>query len=178
MLEVIIGSRSRREILRLLFTPERPVLHLREMSRFAQLSPPALSRELNKLAAIGLVTITRSAAVTRYQATAEHPFFQPLCDLVRREYGIIDAITAALAGDSINAAWIIGDGLTRPTEPLEIRIQSDLPFREINKRLIPVGNSIGREIRFRVVPPEDAPDKRHREKWFALWQSEAKNNGH
>ena len=48
MLQKLLGSQARVEILKNLFTLERKTVHLRELSRLSQLSAPVLLRELRQ----------------------------------------------------------------------------------------------------------------------------------
>ena len=59
MLQKLLGSQARAEILKNLFTQEHKSIHLRELSRLSGLSAPVLQRELRQLEALGIVTIQK-----------------------------------------------------------------------------------------------------------------------
>ncbi|GEM_PF-4871837 len=176
MLDIIVGSRARTEILRLLFTPERPMLRLRELAALSGLSVPTLSCDLRKFAAGELVIRERRGREIFCFANDMHPFFQPLCDLVRMTYGTISALLSALSGDDILDVYLAGDCLNRPTAPLEILILSERPYRKINRRLIPVGNGLGRDIRIQVMTPRNFSAMHNHSQWHALKKFEAKKS--
>ena len=84
MLDKLIGSKSRAEILRLLFTPEAPACYLRKLARKAGYSAPVIHRELRNLLEIGLVRQNSDGNRINFSANREHPFHEPLCELVAR----------------------------------------------------------------------------------------------
>ena len=58
MLQKLLGSQARAEILKKLFNKENQCFYLREFSRLTNISAPLLSRELRNLATMGLIVIT------------------------------------------------------------------------------------------------------------------------
>ena len=85
MLDKLIGSRSRAEILKRLFTPETPAIYLRRLARETGFSAPVVHRELRTLLELGLVRQNSDGNRINFSANPEHPFFEPLCELVSRD---------------------------------------------------------------------------------------------
>lgn len=82
MLDKLIGSKSRAEILKRLFTPEKPSIYLRRLAREAGFSAPVVHRELRTLLELGLVRQNSDGNRINFSANGGHQFFQPLCELV------------------------------------------------------------------------------------------------
>lgn len=85
MLDKLIGSKSRAEILKRLFTPKNPSIYLRRLAREAGFSAPVVHRELRTLLELGLVRQNSDGNRINFSANCEHPFFAPLCELVSRD---------------------------------------------------------------------------------------------
>ena len=69
-----------------------------------------MQRELQRLEASQLVTVTRVGKQKHYQANARSPVFQELRSLVLKTVGLADVLHAALAPKSneIRAAFVYG----------------------------------------------------------------------
>ncbi len=84
MLEEIIGSKSRTEILKRLFTADKPAIYLRRLAREAEVSAPVMHRELKKLVELGLVQQNSDGNRINFSANPDHPLFGVLCELVAK----------------------------------------------------------------------------------------------
>ena len=103
-------SRTQQRVLGLLFgQPDRSFLGA-ELIRMAGSGTGAAHRELTRLAASGLVTVTRVGNQKHYQANAASPVFAELCGLVRKTFGLSGPLQEALApfADRIHAAFVYG----------------------------------------------------------------------
>jgi predicted nucleotidyltransferase len=81
-----------------------------EVIRLARGGTGAVHRQLARLAAAGLVTVTRSGNQKHYQARRDSPVFQELHGLIVKTVGLVEPIRqplAALEAD-ITAAFIYG----------------------------------------------------------------------
>ena len=83
ILQRIIGSQSRAEILRLLFTPDAPTFYLRKLAREAGLSAPVIHRELQSLLELELVRQNSDGNRVNFSANTGHLLYPVLCELDR-----------------------------------------------------------------------------------------------
>jgi predicted nucleotidyltransferase len=81
-----------------------------EVIRLATGGTGAVHRQLARLAAAGLVTVTRSGNQKHYQARRDSPVFQELHGLVVKTVGLVEPIREALSAHKaqITAAFIYG----------------------------------------------------------------------
>ena len=84
MLDKLIGSKSRAEILKRLFTPEKPSIYLRRLAREAGFSAPVIHRELRNLLDLGLVHQNTDGNRINFSANRKHPLFPVICKLVEK----------------------------------------------------------------------------------------------
>lgn len=84
MLEKIIGSQSRAEIFRKLFTKDAPTFYLRKLAREAGFSAPVIHRELRNLLDLGLVHQNTDGNRIHFSANRKHPLFPVICKLVEK----------------------------------------------------------------------------------------------
>src|SRR6266545_6585662 len=81
-----------------------------ELIRLARGGTGAVHRQLARLAAVGLVTVTRSGNQKHYQANRESPVFTELHGLIVKTVGVAEPLRRALkakAGE-IRAAFVYG----------------------------------------------------------------------
>ncbi len=103
-------TRTQQRVLGLLFgQPDRTFLSA-ELIRLAGSGTGAVHRELTRLAASGLVTVTRVGNQKHYRANRESPVFEELSGLVRKTFGLSAPLKEALApfADRICAAFVYG----------------------------------------------------------------------
>ncbi len=103
-------TRTQQRVLGLLFgQPDRSFLGA-ELIRLAKSGTGAVHRELTRLAASGLVTVSRVGNQKHYRANPNSPVFEELSGLVRKTFGITGPLREALApfADKIRAAFVYG----------------------------------------------------------------------
>lgn len=108
---------TQQRVLGLLFGRAGQSFHTNEIVRLAQSGGGAVSRELKKLAAAGLVTVNRRGNQTLYQANPDSPVFAELRALVVKTMGAADQLPQALSpfAEQISFAFIYGS-VVRGTE--------------------------------------------------------------
>ncbi len=93
MLDFIVSSKTRNNILIKFFLFEGVESYLRKMEKEFDESSNAIRRELNRFTDAGLL-ITESKGKKRfYKANTEHPFYFPLKSFIRKTIGIDQIVT-------------------------------------------------------------------------------------
>ncbi len=158
MLEKLLGSQARAEILKHLFTSEKKVVHLRELSRLSKISAPVLHRELRNLVALGLVVSQNDGNRVNFSANVNTPFFTLLCDLVSEMEGSITALQTAFADISADFVFIFGStakGLAKVDSDIDLFVIGDCGLREVTRRIHSAANDIRQEINPYVITRVD-----------------------
>lgn len=90
----------------------------------------AVQRELARLTAVGLVTVTRIGKQKHYQANAAAPVFEELRGIVAKTFGLVDVLRNALApvAAQVQAAFVYGSvarGLDTAASDIDVLLVSD-----------------------------------------------------
>ena len=105
-LSAILFPGYRRRVLGLLLLHPEESLHGREIARRTGLPAGTLTRELRRLASVGLLTQEKRGNQTLYQANRASPIFTELAGILRKTSGFSEVVGEALASlsDGIGVA--------------------------------------------------------------------------
>jgi predicted nucleotidyltransferase len=154
-LPAILFPGYRRRVLGLLMLHPEQSLHGREIARRTGLPAGTLTRELKRLAGVGLLTQEKRGNQTLYQANRASPIFSELAGILRKTSGLSDVVAEALASlsDDIRVAFIFGS-VARGTETagsdIDALIIGSVDFGAVVDVLYPAQQMLGREINPKV----------------------------
>lgn len=123
-----------------------------EVISLADCGTGAVQRELTRLEAAGLVTVTRIGNQKHYQANAAAPVFEELCGLVLKTSGLADVLRGGLAplAERISAAFVYGSvaqGQDTSTSDIDLMVVSDtLTYADIFAALEDTVSRLGRPV--------------------------------
>lgn len=131
--------------------PER-AFHLNELRRLTGLGSASLQRELNRLAAAGLIDSQPVANMRRFQANAQSPVFAELVALTRKTLGTVPVLRDALLPlmPDLQVAWVYGS-VAKQTDTARSDIDVMLVGRNLSLSnvlacLAPAEAQLGRKI--------------------------------
>jgi uncharacterized protein len=153
-----LSSRSRAEILRLLFGPEGRELHVRELERQSGLADATIRQELKKLTRLGVIVARQDGNRTYYRANVEHPLYPDIRNLVRKTSGLTDVLREALGEAEIQIAFVFGSvasGAERATSDVDLMVIGAISLRQLSKRLSGLATKLGREINPHALTPAE-----------------------
>ena len=154
MLQKLLGSQARAEILKKLFNGDERSFYLREFSRITGISAPLLSRELRNLESMGLVLVTEDGNRINFTANKEHILYPVLCELIDKSCGPIELLRKTFADSSADLIFVFGSqakGNATPCSDIDIFVIGDCGLREITKSLQQVSSEITQEINPYVI---------------------------
>ena len=154
MLQKLLGSQARAEILKNLFTSARKSVHLRELSRISGLSAPVLLRELRQMMSLGLVIAVKDGNRVQFSANAESPLFAVLCELVLKTDGVAGILKEAFSDSSAEIVFIFGSvakGTDSAGSDVDLFVIGDCGLRDVSRRIYTVADKIGQEINPYVI---------------------------
>jgi predicted nucleotidyltransferase len=154
MLQKLLGSQARAEILKKLFTGAGQSFYLREFARITGISAPLLSRELRNLASMGLVLIAEDGNRINFTANKAHVLYSVLCELVDKSCGSVELLRKIFADSSADLIFVFGSqakGTANAQSDIDIFVIGDCGLREITKRLQQISNKITQEINPYVI---------------------------
>jgi len=140
----------------LLLRPEESV-HLREIARLTGKVPGTLLREVNALAAAGVLVRKRVGNQVHFQANPDCPIFEDLRNILKKTVGVADVLRDALAplAGTIRTAFVYGSiarGDERAGSDLDVMIVGDVKFAEVVTALAPAQALLRREVNPNVYP--------------------------
>ena len=146
----------RRRVLGLLLLKPDEALHGREIARRTGLSPGTITRELGKLAAVGLLKREKRGNQQIYSADTSGPIYTELASILRKTSGLADVLVQALAplASRIQVAFVFGSvaqGRETNSSDVDVMLIGDITFREAVAALHPTQAVLGREVNPRVL---------------------------
>jgi predicted nucleotidyltransferase len=144
-----------------------------ELIRLARGGVGAVHRQLGRLAATDLVTVTRSGNQKHYQARRDSPVFEELHLLIVKTVGVAEPLRHALArqAQAIRAAFVYGSvakGTDRARSDIDLMVISDsLRYSDLFEALQKAEAALGRTINPTVMTAAQWRAKRARPDSFA-----------
>ena len=158
MLQKLLGSQGRAEILKNLFTSEHKILHLRQLARLSGLSAPVLLRELNQLLTLKLVVAQRDGNRVNYSANVNSPLFSVLCELVLKTEGAAGILKEAFSDSSASLVFIFGSyakGTADADSDIDLFVIGDCGLRSVTRHIHAIAEKIGQEVNPYVITQND-----------------------
>ncbi|MBI5444622.1 MAG: winged helix-turn-helix transcriptional regulator [Deltaproteobacteria bacterium] len=110
MLEGVISSKTRINILVKLFLNAGMKAYLRELSSEFEVSTNAVRVELNHLTKHRILLSERDGRNVYYRANPAHPLFPELCSIVRKITGIDELVKSVVERlGNLDAVYLVGD---------------------------------------------------------------------
>jgi predicted nucleotidyltransferase len=145
-------SKVQQRVLGVLFGNPSRSFFANEIISLAQTGTGAVQRELARLEATGLVTVTRVGKQKHYQANPASPVFEELRGLVVKTSGVADVLRTALAplASRMDAAFVYGSlaaGEDTAQSDIDLMVLSDdATYSEIFEILERAAAQLGRKI--------------------------------
>jgi len=143
----------------LLLRPDE-ALHGREIARRTGLPAGTITRELGKLAEVGLLKREKRGNQQVYSADTESPIYTELASILRKTSGLVDVLVQALApaAHELRVAFVFGSvaqGRETAGSDIDVMLIGDLTFRQTVELLHPTQAVLGREVNPKVFAAEE-----------------------
>ena|SRR6266446_590986 len=154
-------AKVQQRVLAVLFGNTRRSFYANEVIGLARSGTGAVQRELTRLEASGLVTVTRVGKQKHYQANAGSPLFEELRALVLKTVGLADVLRAALApvSRSIRVAFVYGSipkGSDTAASDIDLMVISDrLTYPDLFSALEGASAQLGRKVAPTIYSPKE-----------------------
>jgi DNA-binding transcriptional ArsR family regulator len=167
-LAVIVASRVKAEIFRLLLGLRRPELHLREIVRQSGLSLGTVQQELKGLTSVGLLKSRRDGNRVYFSANPDHPDHRELSALVLKTDGLAGVLGKALTDPEVQLAFVLGS-IARgghAESDVDLMVIGSIGLRGLTKLLSGVAEVVGREINPHILTPEEFRERKRSKDHF------------
>lgn len=150
----------RRRVLGLLLLRPDEALHGREIARRTGLPAGTITRELGKLAEVGLLKREKRGNQQVYSADTSGPIFAELASILRKTSGLADVLVQALApvAPKLRVAFVFGSvaqGRETAGSDIDVLLVGELSFREAVELLFPTQAVLGREVNPKVFATDE-----------------------
>lgn len=154
----------RRRVLGLLLLRPEEALHGREIARRTGLPAGTVTRELRKLAEVGLLQRERRGNQQVYRANTGSPVFSELAGILRKTSGLADVLAQALApaAPKLRVAFIFGSiaqGRESAGSDVDLMLIGDLGFSQAVELLHAAQATLGREVNPKVFTASEFASK-------------------
>ncbi len=148
----VLFSKVQQRVLGLLFVNTDRSFYTNEIMRFVDSGTGVVQRELEKLAASGLLTVKKIGNQKHYQANRDAPIFEELRNIMLKTVGLADILRLALLSfsDKIQAAFIYGSiakGSDTAHSDIDVLIiGNDLTYTDVYSALTASESQLGRPV--------------------------------
>lgn len=173
MLTQLFGSRTRAGVIEWLFMHQDETYYVRQLSEILELDSTNLSKELDKLYQLGILSRTRSGNQIHYSANQDSPIYSELRNIVIKTSAIADRLALLLKPikDEIDLAFIYGSfasGSFSNSSDLDLLVVGGIDYLELVALVRKLSKKIGREVNISCFTSHEFIEKL-REKGF-IWR--------
>lgn len=157
----VLFSGVQQRVLGLLFGQPDRSFYANEIERLGMTGRGALERELKRMTASGLVTMTVVGRQKHYQANRNSPIFQEIRAITLKTFGLSDVLRVALSkyADAIRIAFIYGSvakGMDTATSDIDVMVVAEgLTYSHLFEALTKAEETLGRKVSPTLYSPED-----------------------
>ena len=165
-------TKTQQRVLGLLYGKPEQSYYLNEIVRLAAVGKGSVNRELDKLCAAGLLTVSRQGNQNHYQANANNPIFNELKAITQKTFGVVDIIKAAQAPllPQLNCAFIYGSvaqGTEHAGSDIDLMlVGDDMSYSEVMELLAPAEKQLGRTINPTLYTVAEFTDRKNNHQPF------------
>jgi predicted nucleotidyltransferase len=164
MLDNLFGSRLRAKALGWLFTHPDERYFVRQLTTILKEDSTNLSRELARLASMGILTCREEGRQKYYQVNHDSPVFEELRGLAVKTFAVADRLRGALTHltKRIRAAFIYGsfaEGREDAGSDIDVAIVGNVSLALVSRALRKAEANLGREVNVTIYSPGEFRSK-------------------
>lgn len=143
---------TQKKVLGLLYVQPDKSFYTKEIIRLTGMGVATIKRELDRMLAAGILSLTKIGNQHHYQANPECPIYFELLGIVKKTFGVTDVIKAALLPvmDQIDFAFVYGSmakGEETSNSDVDVMIiSSSLAFADVMALLPEAEKAISRPV--------------------------------
>ncbi|MDJ0779767.1 MAG: nucleotidyltransferase domain-containing protein [Gammaproteobacteria bacterium] len=145
-------STTQQRVLGLLYGHPDETFFVNQILRLTGMGVHTIKRELDRMTAVGILTMRKIGNQHHYQANPDCPIYPELLAIVRKTFGVADVIGAALEAhdEQIEFAFVYGSVASaedRADSDIDLMVVSpDLAYSELMEILADAEQVLGRKI--------------------------------
>lgn len=151
---------TQQQVLGLLYAQPEKSFYTKEILRLTGMGVATIKRELDRMVAAGILSLTRIGNQHHYQADPACPIYHELLGIVKKTFGVVDVINLALSplAGHIDWAFIFGSvasGKETSASDIDLMIIGDVGFSKAVTALYSVQETLGREINPKIYSKKE-----------------------
>jgi predicted nucleotidyltransferase len=168
----VLFTKTQQRVLGLLYGRPEQSFYLNQVVSLANIGKGTVNRELERLAAAGLVVKKKVGNQSHYQANPECPIFQELLSIVRKTFGVADVIRTAVDSilDDMALAFVYGSiAKAEDTDKSDVDlfvVTEELAYSEVMELLFEAEQQLGRTINPTIYDLDELKEKVQQENAF------------
>ncbi len=156
-------GKTRKAAIGVLFSHPEKSWHLRELARYAGVSPTMIGKEMDALSSAGIVLDQRDGNRRSLRANPDCPIFEELRGIARKTSGLADVLREALSTlDGIDFAFVFGSvatGEERADSDVDVCVVGSIPYRSMVNALSATEDAVGRSVNPVLYTPKEFRQK-------------------
>ena len=151
-----IFTTTQQRVLGLLYVRPEKSFYTREIIRLTGMGVATIKRELDRMVAAGILSMTRIGNQHHYQANPECPIYHELLGIVKKTFGVAGVIREALAPLAGEIAWVfifgsVASGKESSGSDIDLMVVGGVSYSEVVTALYSVQQELGREINPKIL---------------------------
>lgn len=164
MLKDLFGSKVRAKAISWLVMHPDERYFVRQLTEIIHEDSTNLSRELAKLADLGLLHCEQEGRQKYYSVNRQSPVYEELRGLAVKTSGLADILREALAplADQIHIAFLFGsfaEGRENARSDVDLAVVGSVSLADVSRALGPAQQRLGREVNAVVYPEAEFRDR-------------------
>ena len=151
---------TQQQVLALLYGSPYRSFYTKEILRLTGMGVATIKRELDRMLAAGILTMTPIGNQHHYQANPQCPIYTDLVNIVSKTLGVVVILHQALAPVSERIAWAfvygsVASGRESSASDVDVLVIGDVGFAELVTVLYPVQGMLGREVNPKIFSQQE-----------------------
>ncbi len=151
---------TQQKVLALLYSRPEKSFYTKEILRLTGMGVATIKRELDRMVAAGILTMTRIGNQHHYKADPDCPIYHELLGIVKKTFGVVDVIRLALSPQAGQIDWTfifgsVASGKETSSSDIDLMVIGEVGFSEVVNALYSVQEILGREINPKIFSKEE-----------------------
>ena len=164
MLEFLITSKTKRNLLKLFLTNPDRSFYVRETAKLTNESLNAVRRELGYLEKAGLLRSLTQGNLKYYSVVKDFPFYSELKKIIYGTIALGDYLGKfMIASKEIELAFIYGSVASNQEtakSDIDLLVVGDIDEDELHRTIMAVENDIGRQVNYTLMGHDEYLNRR------------------
>ena len=151
---------TQQNVLGLLYSRPQTSFYTKQILRLTGMGVATIKRELDRMLAAGILSMTKIGNQHHYQADPDCPIYHELLAIVNKTFGVVDVIKRALAPLARNIDWTfifgsLASGKELSSSDIDLMIVGEISFSDAVGALYSAQQILGREINPKIYSKKE-----------------------